>query len=173
MSRQCCFCTSTKLTREHLWGEWIGELLGPRAYTITRLENGKRTIFPKYELNLKARFACGPCNSGWMSNVEGKTKQIISDMILKGTPRVLEVRDLAVLAALVFIKSVVANSMDGKIPFLSFGERRTFARTLQVPRGVQMWFGRFPHSMGGVWKSSYIETPGNTARDFKGKLSQF
>lgn len=176
MAKQCCFCpTVGNLTLEHLWGAWIGEALRPRRYFFTRQTVGRPNKFGKDGLDLQTRVACGPCNSGWMSDLENKTKDAVVEMLANGTPKILGVRELATLAALIFTKTVVANAMENTpfTPFLSFGERRTFARTLVVPNGVQMWFGRFPGTSKGIWKNSYIETPGSTSRDFKGQIFTF
>jgi hypothetical protein len=174
MPRQCCFCFCTKVTREHLWGEWIGELLGQREYRFDRKHRGvKAGPWDSDSLNMKARVACAACNNGWMSDLEVATKLIIGDVLQNGTAKTFTAPELAMLATLVFTKAMVAGAMGSLPDFLSFGERSTFRRTLRIPNGVHMWFGRFPNGMRGVWKEDRIATAGNTSRDFKGQVFTF
>lgn len=171
MADECAFCPNPADSREHLWAEWIGELLGPRQYTITRTEpDGTSKTWPATKLDLKTWEVCHKCNSGWMSDLESRTRNIVKDMIVQGKPRILEIRDLQTIASLVFIKAVIADRISDVPPFLSRAARFSFRRTLTIPPGTQMWLASLPTSYKGIYKGFYLETPGTTSNDFKAQV---
>jgi hypothetical protein len=79
MPEQCAFCENPADSREHLWGEWIGKLLGPRQYEIRQVDgNGEPKVFPKVELDVKSWEVCDGCNTGWMSDIENEARHLSS-----------------------------------------------------------------------------------------------
>lgn len=175
MTDECAFCPNPADSREHLWGEWIGDLWGPRTYEITRHDrHGKVKTFRQNTLNIRSWEVCSGCNNGWMSDFENETKYIAQDLILHGTRRTFGVRDIQIVASLVLIKAIVADRLTAeRPPILSAGERRTFARTLTIPTGVQMWLASLPDTRRGIFKNIQIETAGSTARDFHAQIFTF
>lgn len=158
--RTCAFCPETaNLTGEHLWSAWIGKGLGKRKYTFTRKEkDGTVRKWHREELDQKSRLVCGNCNSGWMSRLESETKVFLNDMVLNGSPTVLPSRHIALLAAVAFKNTIIADHMhDNRPPFFTIAERRHFARTLTIPPGVQMWLASRA-VQGGLFKCGYVAT---------------
>ena len=96
-------------------------------------------------INLKAPVVCGPCNNGWMSDLENDhAKPVMQDMILHGAPRMLQPSDIASIAAFAFKTTVVTDHMHPRRkPFFSSATRYRFAASLAIPDGVQMWIGAF------------------------------
>src|ERR1700680_1098249 len=101
MARQCAFCPqAASFTGEHLWSAWIGRELGSRTFRMVHKEtDGSTKTWMEPELSSKAKVACEPCNSGWMSRLEKKAKAVIKDMIVQGTRKILQTRDLETIAA--------------------------------------------------------------------------
>jgi hypothetical protein len=118
-------------------------------------------------LNLKANVTCGTCNNGWMSDLESKSIPIISDMILKCSNTTLQSREIAIIAAIAFKNVIVADYMhDRRPPFFTFAERQSFANTLAIPDGVQMWLASVPVKHG-LFKSYYGKSPSRTPDGFE------
>jgi hypothetical protein len=168
MPRQCAFCpNSASLSGEHLWSQWIGDELGSRPYTFTRIDtDGSVNQWKNDELNVKAKVVCKSCNNGWMSDLESKTKPILKDMILHCRETALRARDIALVAAVTFKNAVIADHMhDRRSPFFTIGERRDFRERQEVPPGAQMWLASIANQRG-LFKSMYAEIPGRDSLAF-------
>jgi hypothetical protein len=151
------------MTGEHLWPAWASELFGKKKFVNTRREEGGKVITWEHdELNAKARVVCGACNNGWMSDLENRMKVVAADMVVKRSPKLLEEKEIATIAAFGFVKAVVGDYMhENRPPFYSAEERHLFRRTLSIPRGVQIWLASMD-GQHGVFKSMGGEAPLNT-----------
>ena len=143
---ECAFCPSqATATGEHLWSDWINGILSDRIYQFKKVDAKKLTVknWEASELNLKSRVVCGQCNSGWMSQLDGsEAKPILRHLIVDLGPRQLPIRWLISLALFGFKTAVISDHVSIRnAPFFSREQRHNFARTLQIPGGVYMWFG--------------------------------
>ena len=81
--RRCVFCGANKVTREHVWPRWIGDVLEPHArglpYKVSRLGTGWDA--PKIDMTVK-RVCRQICNAGWMGQMEDGIQPILTPMIL-------------------------------------------------------------------------------------------
>lgn len=78
--RSCVFCGRRPVTNEHVWPEWVGDLIsslttGP--FTINRF--GKTWTTGK--IDQKVRRVCETCNHNWMSQLEDNIIPLLSPMI--------------------------------------------------------------------------------------------
>jgi hypothetical protein len=144
--RKCAFCPSTKLTQEHIWGDWINGILPPdTTYTARRKINpqGDFKEWTTIGINQTAGIACGPCNNGWMSDLETKhAKPTMSDMIRYGGAVSILPRGIASISVWAFKMNIIANfigALKHDEPYFSTFERYQFAKTLKIPSSVQMW----------------------------------
>lgn len=165
----CAFCPSkARITGEHLWSAWAGGSLGRQLYRFTRRTiNGKVNTWAHTELNPKARVVCHGCNTGWMSQLEKKTKAVAKEMVVNCTETTLRGPDIATLAAFGFLKTVVGDHMHSNTPpFFTFEERQSFRKTLSIPGGVQMWLASVPFQHG-LFKSMHIDGFAGTPAPFQ------
>lgn len=100
MARQCVFCGSTSdLTREHVLPDWLtGVGLDPEpsihyAGPLNRLP--RQWSAKPFKTTVK--MVCATCNNGWLSELEGAAKPVISPLI-RGEPRRLPGDDQALVA---------------------------------------------------------------------------
>lgn len=103
--KTCIFCGRKPVTREHILPDWLngtrnevlrvrGEYSGGRAGSAPL----SRTWETDKLFDLKARIVCGPCNSGWMSDIENKAKPFIEPMVLgKGVELTPDAQSLVAL----------------------------------------------------------------------------
>lgn len=110
-SRRCVFCGVHKVSREHVWPDWIGkvmqERLGESTWTIQRPGNQPR-VTVAFDATVKR--ACKPCNEGWMSDLEGKAKPILVPMMFAESQRIpLSVEQQRILAAWVLKTALVSD----------------------------------------------------------------
>lgn len=141
--RQCAFCPSTKLSQEHVWGDWINRCIVHTRFTVQRVDrHGKSSQWTTEGLQQTARVVCKPCNGGWMSDLESnQAKPSMCDMIRHGGAVSILPRGIASIAAYSFKMAVISNH-TGDLrdePYFSTGERYRFAKTLEIPNGIQVW----------------------------------
>jgi hypothetical protein len=164
----CAFCPATaEITGEHIWSDWAGKLFGTHKFVFTRKESdGSVVTWEHNALHLKAKVVCRTCNNEWMSELENKTKSLIADMVCNCTPATLNGEAIATIAALGFLKCVVADHMSETTkPFYTSAERQSFRRTLAIPDGVQMWLASTLR-LRGLFKGFIVQTPLNTPQRF-------
>lgn len=72
---QCAFCENSKLTREHIWSNWICQAIGPNGITRTiGMQDGSVKQIKEPVLSASTKVVCGACNNGWMSTLEAAAK---------------------------------------------------------------------------------------------------
>src|SRR5258706_6641731 len=87
--RKCLFCDPTKLTREHIWPDWIVEIFPSNSsYTGTRAHSklGVKS-WPANSITQRSRLVCKQCNGIWMSQIEAATSPILGPLITSDLPR--------------------------------------------------------------------------------------
>src|SRR5215813_9812636 len=69
---QCLFCETKRLTREHVWPDWICEMYKGRLYTHEIENRPHRRRYVKLQNSLTKTFACvcAKCNNVWMNKIE-------------------------------------------------------------------------------------------------------
>jgi len=160
--RRCAFCPSeAKMSAEHLWSAWIGELLNFPSYEWRRVDpqSHEQQFGRSGGMNFTAKVVCKPCNNTWMSTIEGRTKDVFSSVIKDGTQTMLSLSDIVTLATFAFKCSVVASHMNSTHePFFTRGDRERFRTSLAIPGPVQMWTARYSgkHSGYGLLDSHVI-----------------
>ena len=148
--RTCFFCQSSKLTREHIWPDWIVELFphGHKWRGGIDDTTGRRIRMTPTSLTHKAKCACGKCNHGWMSDIEGITIPILKPLILSGgEPRIFPSRHQRILAQWMTLRSMVFESqVSERQHYYTQQEREAFAkdRSLEYLSNIHVWLAPFP-----------------------------
>jgi hypothetical protein len=171
MGKVCVFCPSTTaLTGEHLWSDWINGVLPKSIYTFKKVDIGtkKEKVWGDTKLNLRSKTVCGDCNSGWMSDVENnEAKPVLSRLIRDTSPRVLPIRLLISIGIFLLMKAVIGDHVGtGGGPFFTVEERYRFRETLCVPPGLSMWIGALEDSSRGTFKTLHVVPVSSTENDF-------
>jgi hypothetical protein len=103
--------------------------------------------FREYDARIikeKLPVVCEQCNNTWMSDVTNRVKQAFSGMIIDGERVSLAPPDASLLAAFVFMKSVVADHATRRDdPFFTRAVREKFRASLAIPAEVQMWIAAY------------------------------
>lgn len=83
--RSCIFCGGTPLTNEHVLPAWIGSALvggsGKLIHAWTNPETGDTREWRTDLVDFKAKVVCGPCNNGWMNDLETAARPYLIGMI--------------------------------------------------------------------------------------------
>jgi hypothetical protein len=120
-TKKCAFCDSDAESGEHLWDNWLNEVLPKKTRfdASKRLSlNAKPIKFVTVGLNEKVPVVCpNRCNSGWMSGLTAKVKVRFCGSIMNADPFSLTPKDAALLAAFTFMKAAVMDYCYGDGPF--------------------------------------------------------
>lgn len=86
MPTTCAFCGSSgKLTGEHVFGDWLSRIgleLLPAPHGAGPLNRLGRELGVRPPFRQKVKDICGPCNHGWMSQLEVIAQRVLKPFIL-------------------------------------------------------------------------------------------
>jgi len=162
--KKCAFCENPANSGEHLWSDWICELIPHKGFTLRRLDTSTGKYHPWHSstLDQKTKVVCRECNSTWMSDIESEARQTLSNVIVDGAPLTLLPRGIAALTAYAFKCVVISNHMNlhSQEPYFLPYIRHRFRDYLEIPRGTQMWLSAFrgKHASNGVY-AGYFARP--------------
>jgi hypothetical protein len=164
--KKCIFCGDPVGSGEHLLPDWlkhsktidhtqVNHTQSQTFMEVVRVRDDSAVIIPNFDekrrggaaTNRKEPVVCGPCNNGWMSNLENKTKPILLPMI-DDESRALNEEDQRTIARwadkVVMVvettgpKSAVTTHQD-RLRVMDESQPRPALRT-------QLWIGRTEHS---------------------------
>ena len=161
--KKCAFCTRDADSPEHIFSDWMIELLPPKERYICNeriVSRDEYIRYPRRKIKFVARSVCTPCNNGWMSDLEGALRSVIGDVLVGnwGAIKVFTPQQQKVIAEFAFKTLVLANHKDlgGNRPFFTGAQRFLFRRELAIPPGVSVFMAVREHVPGkyrGFWKS--------------------
>ena len=158
MPRECAFCPAPANSGEHLWSDWLNELLpGGKRFTM-RDENKEITRdWVKPDLDWKAKVVCEPCNNQWMSELENvNAKPSMTDLILGESDVPVNQTRANSIALFAFKTAVVFDHLArGDAPFFERSARHEFRNSMTIPDNVDMWLTRYAPSGSGFAQTVY------------------
>jgi hypothetical protein len=170
MAKKCAFCTRPADSPEHVFSQWMLDLLPPNERYVCNERLFSRDEYIQYQrrkIKIVAKVVCTPCNNNWMSNLEGRLKPILQDVFLNELPTTFGHTDLATIAAFAFKTTVLANHKDLKsTPFFSAAERFRFRRQLRIPDGVQVWMASRRETIAGKYHGFWKSAQGKSEKYF-------
>lgn len=134
--RRCIFCSSSPLTREHIYPQWSFGLFGvpetsfnPSTLAILlRMDgygNEEMEHTQKISSNRETRYqdftikaVCKQCNEGWMSEIEQSVKRIFEKLLGGATIQAIGAEDAYQLSLWAIYKSILlAKTLQVKYEF--------------------------------------------------------
>lgn len=173
---RCIFCGNTGVSKEHVWAEWLGQVvpagLPARAYNHfwasadqPRKWIAQNSIYqPAHPGTRKIRKVCIKCNTGWMSRLQSQAKNCLTPLLLGQTP-VVSAASQKIIARWSAVTAVVADFMDPRAQCVSAEDRRWLAREEGLPPNWLVWAGRYA---GVRWDWGYLRIGTTLARMPKG-----
>lgn len=163
--RKCVFCGASGCNREHLWPRWVQDVLPDEAkmqarVTLSSAESEPRS-FQQKPFSATIRAVCSSCNSGWMSDLEVKTKPMLAGMI-KGNGRELHSGGQQVIATWAFLKIAMLERVWGirMIPLDHY--RQLYERPIEPPDNVYVWVARVNPTGRGQQLAGFFQGRGLT-----------
>lgn len=156
---QCIFCGRTGLSKEHIWSDWLTDLIprndehGEWRGSMHREAGSKEVEWPEPPsssprqgcvLQRKVRNVCQRhCNNGWMSRVVQRAKPHVERMVL-GKSFQLERKDQTDLAAWIGITTVIQEFAN-----------RSGARRIPPEDRTVLMNAEAPPLAWSIWVASY------------------
>jgi hypothetical protein len=124
MRKKCIFCQhdDRKITKEHLFPDWLSKMYGDSVTGINEGTNADGTIAYSYSSNIfqqTTNSVCEVCNNGWMSQIENDAKPILIKM-LKSKSFVLDKKAQVKLSTWAMKTMLVFNHENPKPPAKQF-----------------------------------------------------
>jgi hypothetical protein len=149
MPKVCCFCrAATKLTKEHLYAQWINDLFAPAMVGLGQstaeivLRDGTTSVFPIRYVEQTLRVVCGKCNSGWMSALEAGVQPFLGRMLLSPQQAVrLKPRQQQLLAAWAVKTAFVSEFLHPTERIVPDSEYDRFYSAREPMPGYRVWVG--------------------------------
>lgn len=165
----CIFCDNAADSGEHLWSDWMGDLL-KRKWHRSRLEIVKDFRFegaPFGELSYwschgathkkKVYVVCATCNNGWMNDLEKAARAYLEQMI-KGELITLDQTAQRAVAEWISLKVLVLehDPTGGQppTPIFSREDRLNFKDTHRPPSGFRAWLCKANGEDSSRWYDS-------------------
>lgn len=150
--RSCVFCGGRPVTNEHVWPRWVGELVQKHtgvSFFKTAIGD-RRWDAPK--IDIQVRRVCDPCNTGWMSEIETRTKPILAPMIV-GDPdtALLSPADQVGIASWAVKLALMLDFAHESDPIIPSSEYEHFYRLRHPRGGTVVWLGAYLGSQWGAW----------------------
>jgi hypothetical protein len=171
--KECAFCTHPADSREHIFSDWMLEMLPPKQryiFTERVVKRDEYISYPGNKIKIKAKVVCTTCNNGWMSDLEGLCQTAMAHLLFNELPTVLRADALTSIAKFAFKTLVIANHKGlATVPFFPFSIRRDFRLHGKIPEGIQVWMATRKIIAGknyGFWKSSHGQTDEHSLHRF-------
>ena len=182
---KCIFCEGFRLSREHVFGEWLKEFF-PRDKTtthtmgtftwsdeiITRGPSKTSQNKPGHTGTRKVRVVCQTCNNGWLSVLEDQTKPVLTPLIT-GKHANLTPEAQTILATWASKTVMTAEYVQPKGRCVTQKERVWLKARLTPPEDWCVWIAAYNgsewHNLTiyqhrGYLHESPIPSPGDKAR---------
>ena len=180
-ARRCVFCGGGKLTKEHIWSDWLKAHLPAsganfQILTDTQFDHASNTALLSQSLprkrqgslqQLKFRNVCGTCNNGWMSLAVSAAKPL-AEPLIKDMRVDLDEKAQRSLATWIAISTVMAEFTDPHTQAIPYEDRISLYKTSLPPSNWSISIGRYSgvewspmryYHVGGLMAEASIPRP--------------
>jgi len=171
--RSCVFCDGTRLSKEHIWPNWLRDHVPRDApYNVHTRSFGKfvdgvgtglRVDRPRPgdAMSRKLRIVCRTCNNGWMSGLQTICKPFLLPFVA-GRWQDLDNTQQQQLAAWATMFTMVWEFRDLRTLVTPRAQHEQFKRTSVPPGGWKIWLGQVVDGWEGAanhiaWKIVEVE----------------
>lgn len=150
MARRCVFCGGTGLTREHVIPRWLSTVL-PEQARFRGQDQATLLFHPEIGINgphhremketfnsMTVKAVCGPCNNGFMNDIEAKARPYLSAMIRGKLAISLDAGAAGAIATWAVKTSLMAQ-LTGSEPAALEQEYQNLYATRQPATSCMVW----------------------------------
>ena len=145
--KQCIFCGDKADSNEDLWPQWLIRALKRTPdekipMSVRRHDEKDFRRWTKVSGALRVKLVCCKCNNGWMSDLEGEAKPILTPMML-GEQVTLSASQQHTVARWVTKCAMVFDSVDRGEQFYDGLDRHDFhQRSEPSVNSTNIWLGK-------------------------------
>lgn len=163
-ARSCAFCGSNEpLTREHVFGDWLSKIGledDPGETVAGSLNQIGRRMGESRPFRTKVKNVCAACNNGWMSNLEGVARRVLTPLAL-GQPGRIELADQGAIATWVqktalmamYLSSAEDREAGHGLPPSEYASLYRQRDSVEPLPNSRFWIARYTGQLrlGSVW----------------------
>lgn len=174
--RVCAFCSSSAMTREHLWPpKWLEHkvrrrLTVPPPFGISRRgASHNPQSWRSTTIDNTSKIVCRNCNSTWMSQLQRSVATLVSALAFDSAPRELSQEQQERLSAWAFMTAALIDSATPRAEprFMDHSIRVGFRVTRDIPLGTQVWIAKYQDDdakqVCGQHRAVYLPPAGTSA----------
>jgi hypothetical protein len=160
-ARACIFCGAPPDSGEHILPDWLRDVLpsGEAVVHFRQVGGGERHEWERRPFREKTQFVCEPCNTGWMSRLEGKSKPILTPPITRSGTFQLDSASQEIAATWAIKTVLVFQGTQAPQPLAPphhFAQVREHERP---PPSVSVWIGSHYRARFDPVNSVYTQKP--------------
>lgn len=158
--RNCIFCGARADDREHLLPEWLQKILpSEEAGIYTRQIAGEEPkSWRRRPFTEKAKFVCKGCNQGWMSELEGEAKTVLTAAITRQGPCHFDLVAQWTIARWA-VKTCYVMQMQGPAQLTAEIHPILLNLNFMPPPRVTVWIGSHHRAVQDPTNSVYLQKP--------------
>lgn len=151
----CVFCASEGLTKEHIWPNWLKDVVprispkhqfqtggGSRKQGSLKLQNERNKWGTGDIHSQKLKIVCGACNNGWMSRLQESAKAILLPLPMGDREDFnFSVDECTLLSTWATMFTMVVEFRDTESAAITYDERHSFSRTNMPSFNWHIWLG--------------------------------
>lgn len=174
--RVCLFCGRVPTSSEHAMPLWTGRVIPGNSRWIHRHveRHGDDPIreWTKDAPDLKCNVPCGPCNVGWMSQLEDRAMPVLTPLI-EGRPTRLEPHNLELISFWALKTSLMldrcSDASRQNIPVQEFSD---LYKSQSVLPSAHIWIGKCDAARGSWFQARTLDldTGDRTTRGYGATL---
>jgi hypothetical protein len=168
---RCIFCGRTGLTKEHVWSDWLRQIVPPTLPhgnhfgTVSHRSESKTIVVTELKGKVKPgnlqqkqlKRVCGTCNKGWMSEYVELTKAFV-ERLATGESVELDSKAQADLAVWVSIAAIMAELLDPRSATIPRNDLRQLFKTRKPLSNWTIFLGR--HNTDSWLPLRHVHTSG-------------
>jgi len=172
LPRTCIFCGGLPLSKEHIFPRWMHQYIpltkqGHHSLFENIRVAGTQVRTRKHPGDPKSKTigcVCRPCNNGWMSEIQNKTKPILSRLI-QGESISLDKKSQQLLATWLTMATMVSEQFNFVEPMIAIPRSQVaaFRESQRPPKGWKIWVAPYAgEHENGSWARSTVPVVGPT-----------
>jgi hypothetical protein len=160
----CIFCKGTKLSKQHIWADWLKKVIPRTGANYTQLSTHHHLVAPKHVLlqpilkikngdigSQKIRNVCIKCNNEWMSKIETEAQKSLTSLIMGETIE-LDYATKLNISKWIVLTCIMAEYTDLSTKSISAQNRLYLYEEKLPPNNWRIYIGKYE---GNEWKQRY------------------
>ena len=139
MARSCVFCGEPVSSKEHVFPDWLSEVVPGKGPMLNTRDSGA-TSWHAAGFDHQVRQVCKKCNQTWMSDLQGKSKDLVTELILDRRTSSLSTTEQIRLSTWLYKTGVmIALAYPEDSRFVLPQDYRYFYDHRKPPDGTSVW----------------------------------